>query len=146
MSERKRHPDRSKWGAPRRIAFRCWCGLYATIYAIVGPLLTKHEDGTVTLSWTAVFAGGLLVVITRRLLPLPEGTVLAPIGWDVAFVIVMTLFVKPINDAVNAYARRNPEGLVNALLSRMGVGEVGQGATALRAAGTDNRFTDDERG
>lgn len=107
--------------------------LWVLFKFVFGPWLTKHEDGTLGLAWTPIIATVVLAVVTLRFLPLRGEWVFAPIGWPEAFLVVLTLYVKPINDALNAYAKKNPEGLVNALLARMGAGDV--------ATGTDLGFT-----
>ena len=82
-----------------------------------GMFVTKHEDGTIGPSWTAIFGGALLIVLIERLPPNPP--------WSYVFLVFATLYVKPINDAMKAVAKRNPEKIVDALLSRMGAGGDG---------------------
>ena len=119
-TERKRPDGRAVWSWWQRIPFRFARWLYNFF---VGPFLTKHEDGTVTASWTALFA-------IWRLIPVQDvnGALgFVPLGWPEVFLFLVTLYVKPINDALNAYAKRSPEKLIDTLLSRMGVGDVAGG-------------------
>lgn len=111
----------------RRGGYRVLRALCAAVWFVIGPFVVKHDDGTFTLGWVAIGAGALLYVLILRLLPLHNAdgsSIFAAVGWPEVWLAILSLYVKPINDSLNAYAKKNPEGLVNALLSRLGVGEV----------------------
>lgn len=126
MSERKRPDGRAVWSTPRRMVWRVGCALFNFF---VGPFLKKHEDGTITASWTALFAGALLVALIMRIAPAQnaDGSWVFPaVGWPEVFLIFVTLYVKPVNDALNALNEVKPGRLAELLIGKMGVGEVAQ--------------------
>ena len=127
MSERKRPDGRGIWPAWKRVLVRVGRWLYD-----LGPacLLTKHEDGTIGGSMTRWAVLIFTFVMALRLIPLPEGWHVAPMGWPETFALFFVLYALALNDALTTVARQNPEKLVESLLSRMGVGSAGGGSSA----------------
>lgn len=123
MSRRARPDGRAVWSPLKRFFVKLgrWC------YSMtLGAFLTKHEDGTLTPSHTAILSTAFAIVMIRRLLPVANTNIFAPLGWPEAIIIFCVLFVKPINDAMNGLAKANPGKLVELLLARFGIGEVAQ--------------------
>lgn len=126
--ERKRPHGRGVWSPARRFGWRLGCWLFNFC---IGPFLTKLEDGTVQASMTRIAVAGFSVAVIVRLLPVKaaDGGYSVPvIGWPDAFLAFVILFALPIDGALTALARRNPEKLVELLLARMGVGAVAPAA------------------
>lgn len=124
MNVRVRPDGRKVWPWWRRVPVRV--GRWAW-NLFVGPFLTKHSDGTIQASMTRVAVAAFTVAEIMRLIPVQGadgGWTVAPIGWPDAFLAFCILFALPIDGALAAVAKRNPEKLVDALLSRMGVGDV----------------------
>jgi len=128
MKQRKRPEGRKVWSAPRR----CFARLSHWAYNFfIGPFLTRFPDGTIQASMTRICTAGLMFVEVWRLRPQPApgGMWLVPvIGWPDAFLAFCILFALPLDKALTTVAERNPEKLVDALLSRMGVGDVAASA------------------
>ena len=125
MSERKRPDGRGIWPWWRRIPFRF--GMWAYGF-FVGPFLTA--DGKKA-SHSAILIAALGVVECLRLLPQDgpgEMRLVTVIGWPDAFVVFVLVFGRALDKAMNTVADRNPEKLVEMVLSRMGVGDVAQAA------------------
>jgi hypothetical protein len=134
VSARKRPEGRKTWSHARRVAYRLLCWSYNLT---IGAFVTKHDDGTLTASHTALLSAAMAIVMIRRLLPAQNTYVFASIGWPEAFVLFCVLFVKPINDALKALASSNPGKLVELLLARMGVGDVASQAPGLTGPAND---------
>lgn len=114
MTRRYEGPERAPWPWWRRWACRCARGGYLLL---VHPWLTKYEDGTVGGSMTRWAVAVFTYAEVQRMLRLD-----GPLGAWEALAIFCILFALPIDAAMTAVARRNPEKIVEGLLSRFGGG------------------------